>query len=66
MTLKPDNTNEKTAEYLANIIKRPAGLAKMMFRINTAMMKEGFTEKQAMEITQFLTAMVIGLGGMIQ
>ena len=64
--LKPEEKDERTAEYLANVIKRPAGLARTMFRIHAAMLKEGFTEKQAMEITQFLTAMIIGLGGMIQ
>ena len=55
---------QKSADYLAQTLNKPAGLAKMMFRVFGAMQKAGFTEKQAMEITQWLTAMAIGLGGM--
>ena len=57
-------TRDKTADYLARTLKRPAGLAKLTFSIYSAMMKAGFTDKQAMEITQWLVAMAIGLGGM--
>jgi len=57
-------TRDKTADYLARTLKRPVGLAKLMFSIYSAMMKAGFTDKQAMEITQWLVAMAIGLGGM--
>lgn len=55
---------QKSADYLAQTLKKPAGLAKMMFSVFGAMQKAGFTEKQAMEITQWLTAIAIGLGGM--
>ena len=61
---KDDIIQQKSADYLAQTLKRPGGLAKTMFSIFAAMQKAGFSEKQAMEITQWLTMMAIGLGGM--
>lgn len=53
---------EKNAQYLADVLKNPAGIAVVMFRVFTAMMKAGFTEPQAMDITKNAMAMIIGMG----
>jgi len=61
-----DNTEKsilKSADFLVRTLKKPGGLAELMFSIFTAMTKAGFTERQAMEITQWLITVIIGLGG---
>ena len=55
----------KNAEFLSEVLQDPTGIATSMFKIYTSMRKAGFSEKRAMEITQWFTAMIIGTGGML-
>lgn len=58
-----DKANESSAAYLAKVLKTPSGLATVLYRTSSAMVKAGFTEDQAMEITKHILGMIVAIGG---
>lgn len=58
-----DEITSNNAKCLSKILQDPTGIAVVCFRFHSAMIKAGFTNEQAMDLTKHMIAMIIGIGG---
>lgn len=57
------NDLEKMAAFISKVVKDPKKLANLMYGIYDAMTEAGFDEEQAIDITKWLTTILLGMGG---
>lgn len=64
--MRKDDADNKAAQYLANVLKDPTGIAVVLFRTFTAMRQAGFTEPEAMDMAKHVMTMILGMGATLE
>lgn len=61
-----ETPNERSAKFFARILENPVQTAVALYKVNTALLQAGFTEERAMELTKYVLATMIGVGGLAE